>query len=205
MTIAAVEDQIIARLATAFDGRLCAVEHRPAGIDNGAVVRSLLRAPGICVTFLGWQASARADAAVTASWTIYLIATNASGEAARRRGDAATIGAYEMLEVTARSLDRWLPAAAAGAASVLRADMLDPASLHLALDVASPVSTGRSAYLLTLAVPLLLTGPDAGPPLSVDPFVTFHADWDVPVFGNVTPPLPAAAPDAADTVTLPQG
>lgn len=203
MIIAAVEDQIIARLAAAFAGRLREVAHRPAGTDVAAMVKSLLRAPGICIAFQGWQATERADGAVTATWKAYLIADNASGEAARRRGDDATIGAYEMLEVAARVLERWQPGTAAGAASVTLAELVDPAIL-VGLDPASFAASGRSAYALTLAVPLLLTGPDGGPPPSLDPFVTFHADWDVPVHGNVTPPLPAASPDAADIVTLPQ-
>lgn len=37
-----------------------------------------------------------------------------------------------------------------------------------------------------------------------DVFATFHADWDIPVLGNVAAPLPAAENDAEDTVTLPQ-
>jgi phage gp37-like protein len=204
MIIAAVEDQIIARLAAAFAGRLREVAHRPAGTDVAAMVKSLLRAPGICIAFEGWAATERPDGAVDGTWKIYLIAANASGEAARRRGDDATIGAYEMLEVAARVLERWQPAAAAGAARVAQADMLDPAIPAASADPTSFGTTGRNAYALLLRVPLLLTGPDAGPPPSLDPFVTFHADWDVPVHGNVTPPLPAASPDAADTVTLPQ-
>lgn len=203
MIIAAVEDQVIARLEAAFAGRLREVAHRPAGTDVATLVRSLLRAPGICIAFQGWQAAERPDGTVNAGWKAYLIAANASGEAARRRGDDATIGAYEMLEVAARVLDRWRPASAAGAAAVILAELVDPATLA-GLDPDTFGTSGRSAYALTLAVPLLLTGPDAGPPPSLDPFVTFHADWDVPAHGNVTPPLPAANPDAADTVTLPQ-
>lgn len=203
MIIAAVEDQIIARLDAAFAGRLREIAHRPAGTDRPTLVRSLLRAPGICIAFEGWEATERPEGTVTAGWTIYLIAANASGEAARRRGDAATIGAYEMLEVAARVLERWQPAAAAGAASVTQAALVDPA-IPVGIVPTSFATSGRSAYVLTLKLPLLLAGPDAGPPPSLDPFVTFHADWDVPVHGNVTPPLPAADPDAADTVTLPQ-
>lgn len=41
-----------------------------------------------------------------------------------------------------------------------------------------------------------------GEPAVLGSFETFHADWDVPAHGNVTAPLPAAAPDASDILTL---
>jgi phage gp37-like protein len=200
MVIGAVEDQIIARLVTAFQGRLREIDHKPAKLDADELMRMLTVAPAAYVSFLGWTGTERPDQAVKASWGVYLIASNAGGEQARRRGDDATIGAYEMLEVAVAYLDDWTPASAAGFIDVRSAENLFGTAFEKA---------GRSVYALVVDVPLDLNpvAPDTAP--SLDAFVTFHADWDVPGFGNVATPPPApdtgaTRADAVDRVTLPQ-
>lgn len=191
--IGAVEDEIVERLAAGFAGRLKEVDHKPARFDDEELQRILTMAPAAYVAFLGWSGAAHTRAG---TFGVYLVASNASGERARRRGDLATIGAYEMAEISGRLLQRWAPPSAAGAIEVRACENLFGAAFEKA---------GRSVYGLTLAVPL--------PPLeelqdadlaTLQPFAVFNAQWDVPPLGNVVPPLPAATPDAEDRVQIPQ-
>ena len=112
--IGALEDAIIAKLSSAFAGRLKEVDHKPAKFDADELLRILTMAPAIYVAFLGFQRSERPPGSVRATYGVYMVAANASGERARRRGDAATIGAYEMAVLTAATLERWVPEGAAG-------------------------------------------------------------------------------------------
>ena len=196
--IGALEDAIICRLREAFDGRLKEVDHKPAKFDADELLRILNQAPAIYVAFLGWQRSPRLPGSVNATFGAYLVAANASGERARRRGDEATIGAYEMAVVTAGSLDRWVPAGAAGPIEVQSCENLYATAFEKA---------GRTVYGLVCDVPVQIQD-DWSTPTSLDDFITFHADQDIPPFGNVAkpPPAPTTGANRADAVvrvTLP--
>ena len=202
--IGALEDAIICRLRAAFDGRLREVDHKPAKFDADELLRILNQAPAIYVAFLGWQRSPRLPGSVNATFGAYLVAANSSGERARRRGDEATIGAYEMAVVTAGSLDRWVPAGAAGPIEVQSCENLYATAFEKA---------GRTVYGLVCDVPVQIQDAwgvpqhDAGdatgaPPVTLDNFITFHADQDIPPFGNVAkpPPAPTTGANRADAV-----
>lgn len=208
--IGALEDAIICRLREAFDGRLREVDHKPAKFDADELLRILNQAPAIYVAFLGWQRSERLPGTVKATFGAYLVAANASGERARRRGDEATIGAYEMAVVTAGTLDRWVPEGAAGQIEVQSCENLYATAFEKA---------GRTVYGLVCDVPVQIQdawgvpqidapgGADA-PPSILDDFITFHADQDISPFGNVAtpPPAPTTGANRADAVvrvTLP--
>ena len=191
--IGAVEAEIVARLRTGFAGRLKEVDHKPARFDDEELQRILTMAPAAYVAFLGWTSG---GLALGASFGVYLVAANASGDRARRRGDEATIGAYEMAWIAARLLSRWVPPSAAGAIEVRSCENLFGTAFEKA---------GRTVYGLTLAVPLPLpeelTDEELG---DLDPFVILNAQWDVPPLGNVGAPPPVLNPDAEDRVILPQ-
>lgn len=205
-----LEDAIIARLDVAFAGRLREVDHKPAKFDAEELLRILSQAPAIYVAFLGWQRTERLPGSVKATFGAYLVAANASGERARRRGDPATIGAYEMAVLTAATLDRWVPAGAAGPIEVQSCENLYATAFEKA---------GRTVYGLVCDVPVQIQDAwgvpqiDAGdatgaPPVTLDNFITFHADQDIPPFGNVAKPPPApttgaSRADAVVRVTLP--
>ena len=194
--IGPIEDAIIARLVAAFAGRVREVDHKPAKLDADELNRILTVAPAAYVALLGWQRADRPDGTISLSYGVYLIAANASGERARRRGDAATIGAYEMSIVAAAALERWVPAGAAGAIEVRSCENLFGAAFEKA---------GRTVYGLVLDVPAQLQDVLAvpGEPIPGD-FITFHGDWDIPPLGDVgtPPPAPASGVLAADAVTL---
>lgn len=212
--IGALEDAIITRLREAFAARVREVDHKPARFDAEELQRVLSNAPGIYVAFLGWQRVERPPGCVRATFGAYIVAANASGEVARRRGDQVTIGAYEMAILTAATLERWLPAGAAAPIEVQSCENLYATAFEKA---------GRTVYGLVCDVPVQIQDAwgvpqiDAGdgsadgaaaPPGFLDNFVTFHADQDIPPFGNVAtpPPAPDAGADRADAVvrvTLP--
>lgn len=196
--IGALEDAIICRLKEAFQNRVREVDHKPAKFDADELLRILSQAPAIYVAFLGWQRSARLPGSVTTTYGVYLVAANASGERARRRGDEATIGAYEMAVCTAASLDRWVPEGAAGPIEVQSCENLYATAFEKA---------GRTVYGLVCDVPVHIQD-DLDVPTALDDFITFHADQDIPPFGNVMkpPPAPEAGANRADAVlrvTLP--
>jgi phage gp37-like protein len=209
--IGALEDAIICRLREAFDGRVKEVDHKPARFDAEELQRVLSNAPGIYVAFLGWQRVERPPGCVRATFGAYIVAANASGEVARRRGDQVTIGAYEMAILTAATLERWLPAGAAAPIEVQSCENLYATAFEKA---------GRTVYGLVCDVPVQIQdawgvpqidagdGSAAAPPGFLDNFVTFHADQDIPPFGNVATPPPApttgaSRADAVVRVTLP--
>lgn len=202
--IGALEDAIIAKLDVAFAGRLREVDHKPAKFDAEELLRVLSNAPAIYVAFLGFQRTERPPGSVRATYGAYMVAANASGERARRRGDPATIGAYEMAVLTAATLDRWVPAGAAGPIEVQSCENLYATAFEKA---------GRTVYGLVCDVPVQIQDAwgvpqiDAGdatgaPPVTLDNFITFHADQDIPPFGNVAkpPPAPTSGANRADAV-----
>lgn len=192
--IGAIEDKMVARLTTAFAGRLKEIDHKPARFMVEELERILTMAPAAYVAFLGWTAG---SVTRVGAFGVYLVAANASGERARRRGDAATIGAYEMDWVATRCLEGWVPASASGPVAVTGSENLYSAAFEKA---------GRTVLGLALSVPMPF------PPVITDEerdnlgdFITFNGQWDVPPHGNVGPlPPPAPNPDAEDRVILPQ-
>lgn len=192
--IAALEDAFLAQLRAAFGGRLRDVDHKPDRLDVDELARILTMAPAAYVAFLGLRRRDRPDGTWDATFGIYLVAANASGEAARRRGDAATIGGYEMVQVAIRALDGWAPGQAAGAVEITLAEQLQAAAFEKA---------GRTVYGLVAEVAVEM--PRGTDPADLADFVTFDAAWDIPPRGNVAaPPVPDGAGDARDRLTLPQ-
>jgi phage gp37-like protein len=210
-TIAEIEDQVLARLRGAFRGRLREIDHKPAKLDATELARVLSQAPGAYVSFLGWRPSERMpEGVVIATWGIYLLAANAGGEQARRRGNPGTpgvIGAYEMVTVAMGALDGWEPASAAGEIGITACENLAAEAFEKA---------GRSCYGLAIEMPMaiqreygVLEGGELVDPLG--DFLIFDAAWDLPPAGNVpSPPNPTNPPavpapnrDAHDRVHLP--
>jgi len=192
--IGALEDAIICRLREAFDSRLKEVDHKPAKFDADELLRVLSNAPAIYVAFLGFQRTERPPGSVRATYGAYMVAANASGERARRRGDEATIGAYEMAVLAAATLERWVPEGAAGPIEVQSCENLYATAFEKA---------GRTVYGLVCDVPVQIQD-DWSQPTTLDNFITFHADQDIPPFGNVSkpPPAPTSGADRADAVVL---
>jgi hypothetical protein len=199
VTIAEAEDGIVARLRETFGARVKEVEHRPEPLDVAQLQHMLSMAPALYVAFLSLAPRTQPDGTWDARFGIYVSASNAAGEAARRRGDPATIGAYELSEYSIRALHDWAPDWAAGAVQVTHAEVLAAAAFE---------KMGRTVHGVVLQVPIVF--PRGVDPALLTPFQTFDASWDVPEHGNVQrEPMPppdagTGAADARDRVLLPQ-
>lgn len=195
--IAGIEDAMLARLRDTFGARLRDIDHKPAKLDEAELNRMLTQAPGAYLAFLGFERRERPQRSVDCAWGLYLVAANASGERARRRGDTTAIGGYEMTIAAAAVLEGFIPEGASGPIEIRSAENLFGDAFEKA---------GRTVYGLVLSLPATL--PDGFDPTTLDNFLTFAGDWDIPSFGNVARPPPAPASgatkaDAADLVTLP--
>lgn len=195
LVIGQVEDEIVQRLRDMFGGRVRTVEHKPARLDEDELARVLTLAPGVFVSWLGFEADERfAGTTVRGQWGVYLLAANAAGEAARRRGEGGQIGGYEMAVAAYAALNDWTPASAAAHIEVAGCENLFSMAFERA---------GRSCWALTLTVPIELP---TGAVLDADgapAFTTFDAAWDIPPHGDVAFP-PQNNRDARDRVALPQ-
>lgn len=156
-----------------------------------------VKTPGIWATFLGivegvddhddlgFRARAR--------FAVIVAAENLRNEQDSRHGDGAVPGSYQLMVDTIRILSR----------SMLtpELDLIEPVRIRSARPVARTDQMKRQnlsmmAIELELVLPL---GVFADDPVDLR---TLHVDWDIPAFGNVAPPLPAADPDAADLIEL---
>jgi phage gp37-like protein len=191
--LGALEDAIVARLAGAFGARVREVDHKPDRLDAEELSRILTMAPACYVALLGLPRRGVPQGVWIAQYGIYCVAQNASGERARRRGDAVTIGGYEMAELALRMLDDWAPAEAAGAVEIASIENLYAAAFEKA---------GRSVYALVAEIPVEL--PRGIDPATLGAFVTFDVSWDVPPLGEVSRPPPSVDRDAGDRILPPQ-
>lgn len=178
------------------------LESYPEDFDAYLKLKGTLRVPAAWAVFLGlsggqnnnddsagWNGDAR--------FALVVAAQNLRNETATRHGGpdaAAEPGSYQLAEDAVRVLDGQdfdmlvEPLSATGMRLVARTPEMRTQGLSLmAIEFKCRMAFGQFA--------------NAGNPGN---FATFHADWDVPPIGNVTTPLPAAAPDAEDMIELPQ-
>lgn len=126
-----------------------------------------------------------------ARFSVAVLARAGRNAADRRFGGADHVGAYQLAQDVKQ--------------------LLDGQALGLAIEPIRVTGTKalfngqRGAVTGAIYAIDLLTAYAAGPSADADAladFRTFHADWDLPPHGDVSAPLPADDPDAADTVIL---
>lgn len=182
--ILVVEDLLIDKIKTLLPGRLRTVDSLPGDFTVDELKRLLISAPAVYVSFLGGQRDRRAGEFVLQSrWAVIALTNHASGQAARRRGDGQTAGAYEILDLLAPALDG-LVIPDAGTVAVEQIRNLYSGAVD---------RQGLSAYALVLALPLCF--PDTVDPATLDDFLMAHVDYDINQDGQA---------DVADDVDLPQ-
>ena len=156
-----------------------------------------LRMPGVWATFLGIVEGVDDGDAngfnARARFALVLAAMNLRNEQDARHGDGAVPGSYQLMVDAIRLLSRSMLDPAL--------DLMEPVRIRSARPIARTEQMKRQnlsmmAIELELVLPLSVF---ADAPVDLD---TLHVDWDIPAFGNVEPPLPAANPDAADTMEL---
>jgi len=129
---------------------------------------------------------------VPLGYTIFVAAQNRRGERARRRGAVGAVGSYQIA---------W------DVRTLLKGQMLGFD------DQIQPITPGAITSILNGAVNRRAVSvyacrfatiwfEDLSPVQDDDlgEFLILDAAWDIPPLGNVTPPLPAADPDARDVV-----
>lgn len=111
--IVEVEEALIdlVRGALTVDGRMLVktVESLPGDWDDEMLKRMLRVVPGVFVAWAGGPAEPAQGPEVRARWMVYTVTGHASGEAARRRGDAREAGAYALVSLIVSTVHNWAP------------------------------------------------------------------------------------------------
>jgi len=200
MSILVVEDSVLAQLRTLLGNKVRQVDSLPGDWDDEMLRRFLKLVPGVLLAFAGGTQSTSAGAAearLQSRWIVYVL-TGHPTEAARRRGDAQQLGAYQLVQL----LLPWLHGL----------QVPDVGSMHLVdvqnLFTGTVERQGLTVYAITLGLEMAFELVPADELLA--PFETFVAQYDLPPH---TPALHPAwliddntggGPDARDDVQLPQ-
>lgn len=198
--IGALEDAIMLRCEAAAGDLVQAVQSLPGDWDDEMFSRLAAAVPGVFVIFSGGQRSSGAgqqEAAIDGRWSVLVCTGHASGETARRRGDALEVGAYQLVNRLAAQLHGFT-VPGVGTLSLLGVNNLFTGTVD---------KKGLAVYALDFSLPMTF---ELGAPLDAPGhFVTFSARYDTPphtpdnhrawLRGEQQPP----APDAEDIVTLP--
>ncbi len=200
--IAATEDAMVDAVRALLGQRLRTVGSVPASFSAQELHDRLRGAPAVYVGFLGGQAVPSDTAVVLdARFAVYALTQSAAGEQARRRGDAVSIGAYDIIEAVSPRLHGLRitagdpPVAVEGTGTLT---FVEAANLWAEeLDRA-----GVSLYSATFGIQLAFAPPDID---RLGVFATFVPQYDVPPFGPRSEPLsePDTSVDAEDHVSLP--
>ena len=199
--IAAIENAIIAAVKAQEASGALGYELKTLRTYGGEFADGLDRAvpnfPAVMVLFGGGPVSKEGAALkVTARFLIICAASNIRNEAAGRQGDEVSgkVGSYQIMLDMIRLLS----------------------NQNFDLDIEAIRITNTRALINDRVNQKLASvyGVDIETSFSIDGlsdltdvgiFETFHANWDVPEFGNVSTTLPAdQTADATDHVTLPQ-
>ncbi|MCW5666481.1 MAG: DUF1834 family protein [Piscinibacter sp.] len=105
MSLSGIEDEVLAALraaatvrAEATGRKVVTIDSLPGDWDDQMLKTFLAQTPCLLLAFSGGEAADRGDAILNTRWLVYIGTAHASGQAARRRGDALQAGAYELLE-----------------------------------------------------------------------------------------------------------
>lgn len=200
MSIAVVEDDLLATLRARAQAKVRTIDSLPGDWDDDMLRRMLALTPCILVAFAGGAPIAGTAPAIDARWLVYVATANASGQAARRRGDAQQAGAYELIEQVV------VPALHCHTVPGVGTLTLGPIENLFSGTVERQ---GLAVYAVTFQMPMEFDVTPAAELLA--DFETFDAQYDIP-------PLEAGAehtkwlagdygtstPDAHDQVAVPQ-
>lgn len=200
--IAATELAILAALKAAADADVLGYDWRVLETFPDEFEEYLretnIRTPGAWVVFLGmvdgqdngddagWHGRAR--------FALVVAGQNLRNEQQSRHGDDGNPGSYQLVIDAVRVLSR---------NPLAPLDLVEPVTVRGARPVARSEQM-RKQNLSLFALDLECRLPLGDFAADEEGFASLHIDWDVPVLGNVQPPLPAENPDAEDLVELPQ-
>jgi phage gp37-like protein len=199
MSLVQTEDFIINATKQALGSRVRGVQGVPGDWDDEMLKRFANFVPGAYVAFAGGSritASGEPEARIAGRWSVMVCTAHASGESARRRGDALQPGCYELMTVLVPAL-HGLVVPGVGAL-----DLLDVVNLF----TGTVLNQGLAVYALVFALPMTFELPpvDEGTTnldrvwvhLDVPPLTPgLHSNW---LAGDNS----AGAPDAQDHIEL---
>ena len=202
MSILAVEDDLLATLRLAAGAKLRTVESLPGDWDDDTLRRMLALTPCALVAFAGGapRQIGEATPSIDGQWIVYVATANASGQAARRRGDALQLGAYELLEYVVIPAVHNHTVPGVGSLALTRVENLFSGTVE---------RQGLAVYAATFQLPMEFEmAIDAG---ALDAFETFAAQYDVPALESAAEhskwlagDYSTSNPDARDIVAVPQ-
>lgn len=198
MIIADIENAIIARHKAAQESGVLGYRLKKLdtyggefsdGIDN--MVRNF---PAALVVFAGASRVSKTNNRVkyAARFGVICCAQNLRSETAARHGEDNKPGSYKIAFDIAQLM--------MGQTFGLEIDPLVPENINPLFNDKSDKQLA-SIYTVEFSTTFEIEGGVDG--AGLDDFKTFHANWDIPPHGNVTPPLPADdEAEATDHVTL---
>lgn len=201
MTIAATETYLLATLRAALAGRVRTIDSLPGEWDIALLSRMLTLAPFVVLGFTGGPAVGAGGvlASITGSWEVYVGCNHASGQQARRMGDAMQLGAYELLEAVVGLLHGHL-VPGVGTLAMSQVDNFYSGEVD---------KQGLVVYGVRFALPMSFerAAPDGS---ALAGFAVFDARYDTTPLANAAQhaawlagDLSASAPDARDVLALP--
>lgn len=207
MGILAIEDALISKIKTVLGfpaaPKVNKVASMPMDINDLELLRAIaIQTPGVYVSFGGGTPPTKpggTTAQVMGRWGVFVATGHASGQEARRRGDAKQAGAYELIEVLIPSLHGFT-IAEHGTLLLVAVENLFSGEID---------KRGITIYSAVFQMPMAWPS-DADLSL-LDSFQTFDAQYDIPTHetgaehqkwldGDYT----TSRPDAEDTVNVPQ-
>lgn len=196
-----IENAMIARIKAAQDSgalgyTLAALTTYGGEISSGNLFNAVRNFPAIWVIFRDARLiSSRRGGTILrlgARFSVICAATSLRSELESRQAQGAKPGSYQLVMDTL---------------SLLGGKNLGLDINRLAAEEIVPLVNERSDRQLASIYGITFSTAfdfDAGEnPSALDDFITFHANWDIPVHGNVGPDLPDdSEAEATDTVTL---
>ncbi len=162
-----IEDTLLTRISAALPTQLKAIDSLPGPLNARLLAQLAPKAPGVFTTFVGAvPGRSLPEETVGSRWALYILTSHASGQAARRHGDAVAIGAYEVLAAIAPAMREAIPEF--GRPKFMRADNLWSGELE---------KRGFALFAMTYEIPMPL--PSLADANELGDFLVFHNDSDI--------------------------
>lgn len=196
--LVATEDFLLTQMRALLGTKVRLVDALPGDWDDDMLRRFAAATPAAFLSFAGGErntAGGAAEARIDGRWMVFA-ATGHPTEAARRRGTAVAVGAYELVEVLAGRM-HGLKVPQVGTLSLLSVQNLFTGSVE---------RQALTVYAMAFSLPTVFDG--SAPDALLAPFITFDAQYDIEPFNTadhdrwLQRDYSNSRPDAEDTVTL---
>ena len=182
MSIAAIEDFLVATAKTVFQKHLKDIDHLPGEWGHDALRRMAMNAPCLYFAYLGGKPDEKRDGHERSVFQAYVFTAGGNEESQRRRGDVRALGAYQIVDLVQANFDR-LEVPDADALKLTRTENLFDDFLH---------SSGLTGYRISFE--LLRALPQRPDQVALGDFLQLFTTY----------PTPEHAPTVSDESTLPQ-